>query len=92
MRVVLGMNPFGTFKRWDLVLMCISLAAAFGMEMLGVFGRDFVTITAICRSFVPRWIRFLVCLWLMWHMVAIGWLTNKSWPALVAELYNKIVL
>lgn len=59
--------------------MCVALALVFGLEMVGVFNPNFVTITAICRSFIPRWLRFMVCLWLTWHMVVYGWMTNKSW-------------
>ena len=75
----LNLNPFATFTRWDLIVMCIVMALVFTFEMLGVFNARFVTITAICRSFVPRPLRAFICLWLFWHMVIAGWLTDKSW-------------
>lgn len=73
------MNPFPTFTRWDLLAMCIVMGMLFTLEMLGIFNSHFATITAICRSFVPRIARALICIWLFWHMVIAGWLTDKSW-------------
>lgn len=86
------MNPFPSFTRWDLIAMCVALAAVFGLEMLGVFGRNDVTITAICRSFCPRAARAVICVWLFWHMVLYGWVSNKSWLELVKAAAKKVVL
>jgi len=55
-------------KRWDVIAMCISMAVLFVLEMLGVFGHKFVTITAIVRL-APKWILSMVWGWLGWHFI-----------------------
>lgn len=60
------------FPHWDLVIMCVALALVFAFEMLGVFCPRFVTITALCRDFIPRWLRAMICGWLVYHFVVVA--------------------
>lgn len=58
-----------TRVRWDLVAMCIALGVVFGLEMLGVFGKHYVTITAIVRL-QPKWLRAMELGWLCYHFLS----------------------
>lgn len=67
------LHPF-IYPRWDLVAMCIALAIVFAIEMLGVFsaGREYVTITSICRTFIPLWLRAPILGWMVYHFMRPG--------------------
>jgi hypothetical protein len=54
-------------EKWDMVLMCIALGIVFAFEMMGVFVDRYVTITAICRTYVPLWGRAMILGWLVYH-------------------------
>ena len=58
-----------TYLRWDIVAMCVALAVVFAFEMAGVFGRHYITITAIVRAYVPIWARGMVIGWLAVHFL-----------------------
>lgn len=55
------------FPRWDLIAMCVALAVVFGFEMAGVFGKDYVTITYLVRTYLPKWVAAMIWGWLGWH-------------------------
>lgn len=55
--------------RWDYIAMCVALSIVFVFEMLGVFGKDFVTITYIVRSYMPMWMRAMILGWLCYHFM-----------------------
>lgn len=66
MSINLNLAPY---FRWDVVAMCIAMAILFGFEMAGVFGKHYITITAICRACLPMWARAMIWGWLGWHFL-----------------------
>ena len=62
------MKYFALIPRWDMCAMLTAMAILFLLEMLGVFGHRYVTITAIVRL-TPRWILAMVWGWLGWHFL-----------------------
>ena len=54
------------YPRWDLIVMWSLFGAIFVFEMMGVFGH-FVTITETIRTFIPRWARWMILGWLIYH-------------------------
>lgn len=61
------------FRRWDVIAMCVAMAILFVLEMLGVFNKPYITITAICRS-LPTSVLFLIWLWLGYHFRVWKWM------------------
>ena len=57
------------YLRWDIVAMSLALAVVFTFEMLGVFSSRYVTITAIVRAYLPKWVRAMVLGWLVYHFM-----------------------
>lgn len=57
------------FAHWDYIALCISMAVVFGFEMLGVFGKDYITITYLCRTYLPLWARGMIIGWLAVHFL-----------------------
>lgn len=57
------------YLTWDVVAMAVALVIIFTLEMLGIFGRHYVTLTLLARTFIPRWARAMICGWLMYHFV-----------------------
>lgn len=57
------------YVHWDVVALLIAMGIVFVLEMLGVFTDRYVTITAIVRTFIPKWFRAMVCGWLLYHFV-----------------------
>jgi hypothetical protein len=55
--------------RWDYVAMCVAMGILFTLEMFGVFGKHYVTITFIIRTYMPIWARAMVWGWLGWHFL-----------------------
>jgi len=49
--------------------MSVALAVVFAFEMAGVFGKHYVTITAIVRATIPIWLRAMILGWLAWHFM-----------------------
>lgn len=58
--------------RWDYIALCVSMAVLFGLEMLGVFGSHYVTITYVVRTYMPAWARAMVWGWLGYHFLIQG--------------------
>jgi len=57
------------FHHWDYVALCVAMAVVFALEMLGVFGKHYVTITYIIRTYMPWAARVAVWLWLGHHFL-----------------------
>lgn len=57
------------FKHWDVVAMCVAMAIVFGFEMMGVFGHKYITITALVRMYMPKWVRAMILGWLVYHFM-----------------------
>lgn len=57
------------FTQWDVIALSVALAVVFGFEMLGVFTDRYVTITALVRATLPKWLRAMICGWLYYHFV-----------------------
>lgn len=55
--------------RWDMALMCLALTVVLAFELLGVFGDRYVTITSLCRSYLPLWLRSMLLGWLVYHLL-----------------------
>jgi hypothetical protein len=45
------------YEHWDVVAMYLALAVVLFFEFLGVFNKQYITITAIVRQHVPLWLR-----------------------------------
>jgi hypothetical protein len=60
---------FSHYFRWDVAAMFVAFAILFVLEMLGVFGRHYITITAIIRAYVPVWLRAGIWGWLGYHFL-----------------------
>lgn len=57
------------YNRVQLIATCLALGVVFALEIMGLVSTRFVTITAICRDVVPRWVRAMICGWLCYHFV-----------------------
>jgi hypothetical protein len=57
------------YVKWDVVLMSLALAVVFTFEMLGIFVPKYVTITAIVRAYIPKWLRAMILGWLCYHFM-----------------------
>ena len=55
--------------RWDELAMYISLGIVFGLEMAGVFGKNYITITALVRAYIPIWLRAMFAGWIVYHFL-----------------------
>lgn len=55
------------FVRWDVLLLLALGAAIFVLEILGIVNPRFATITALIRASIPRWARWMILGWLMFH-------------------------
>lgn len=51
------MLVLGHYIRWDVVAMCVAMSILFTLEMFGVFTDRYITITAMVRMFIPKWVR-----------------------------------
>jgi hypothetical protein len=60
---------FSQYLRWDYLAMFLAMGILFTLEMLGIFGRHYVTITAIVRAFLPAWARAMILGWLCFHFL-----------------------
>jgi len=49
--------------------MCVAMAIVFGFEMMGVFGHKYITITALVRMYMPKWVRAMILGWLVYHFM-----------------------
>lgn len=58
------------YAHWDVVAICVAMSILFIIEMLGVFVPRYVTITAIVRAYVPKWVRAMVLGWLVYHFMS----------------------
>lgn len=58
-----------TFKHWDVAALLIAMLIVFVLEMMGVFGKQYVTITAVIRTYVPMWARAMILGWLAFHFL-----------------------
>lgn len=58
------------YTRWDVVAMCLAMSVLFTFEMLGVFTSHYITITAIVRAYVPKWLRAMLLGWLVYHFMS----------------------
>jgi hypothetical protein len=58
-----------SFKHWDVVALLVALLIVFVLEMMGVFGEQYVTITAVVRSYIPMWARAMILGWLVFHFL-----------------------
>jgi hypothetical protein len=50
--------------------MFVAICIVFTLEMLGVFGARYVTLTALVRTFIPKWLRAMILGWLCWHFLS----------------------
>ena len=57
------------FAKWDVILLFLSIAVVLCFEILGVFGKQYVTITEIVRTYIPAWVRAMVLGWMVYHFV-----------------------
>ncbi len=57
------------FAHWDYVALCVAMSILFVLEMLGVFGKHYVTITYVVRTYMPAWARAMVLGWLVFHFL-----------------------
>ena len=67
------------YVRWDYIALCIAMSIVFGLEMLGVFGKTYVTITYIFRSYIPKYVLALIWLWLAYHFRIYLLFTANGW-------------
>lgn len=58
------------YAHWDVIAMCIALSVVFVFEMLGIFTARYITITALVRAFVPKWVRAMLLGWLIYHFMS----------------------
>lgn len=57
------------YVRWDIIAMSLAMSVVFSFEMLGVFKPGYVTITAIVRAYIPKWLRAMILGWLCYHFM-----------------------
>lgn len=57
------------YVRWDYIALCVAMAIVFGLEMLGVFGKHYITITEITVTYLPAWARAMILGWLGYHFL-----------------------
>lgn len=60
---------FSQYIRADYIAMFIAMAILFVLEMMGVFGQKYVTITGIVRAYMPAWARAMVLGWMCYHFL-----------------------
>ena len=60
---------FSQYFRADYIGMFVAMSILLVLEMLGVFGHKYVTITAIVRAYMPMWVRAMVWGWLGLHFI-----------------------
>jgi hypothetical protein len=58
---------FKQYINWDVLLMLVLFGVIGTLEMVGVFNRHFITITAIIRASIPRPFRWMILGWLTYH-------------------------
>ena len=63
------MPSLSYFHRWDVIAMLAALAVVTGFELLGVFTDRYVTITYLCRTYIPKWALAAIWGWLGWHFI-----------------------
>jgi uncharacterized membrane protein YozB (DUF420 family) len=57
------------YIRWDVAMMCLAMAVLFAFEMLGVFTDKYITITALVRMYMPKWMRAMILGWMVYHFM-----------------------
>lgn len=57
------------FAHWDVAALLVAMLIVFVLEMMGVFGKQYVTITAVIRTYVPMWARAMILGWMMFHFL-----------------------
>jgi hypothetical protein len=57
------------FQRWDLIAWAVWAGAFFALEGIGLYRKEFATLTALVRASVPAWIRASFIGWLAYHFL-----------------------
>lgn len=60
---------FAQYFRWDYIAMFVAMSILFVLEMLGVFGKHYVTITDVVRAYMPLPVRAMIWGWLGLHFL-----------------------
>ena len=64
------MLDISKYVRWDIIAMSTALTIVFALEMLGVFTSNNITITALVRAYLPKWLRAMILGWMCWHFMS----------------------
>lgn len=59
----------GQFARWNVIVWFATLIVVLGLELIGIWVQNFLTLTELIQMYIPLWLRAIIIGWLAWHFL-----------------------